>query len=437
MACSSPGETSWPGEIRTRARAAATAEMPARVSTSLHTCRRSAIEKGEDMEQLDRNPCPARASAAEAAHAGPKLDRSAIEAIVRSGKRLLVQGAMGIHASDGLSGRVAAVNGPRLVGVGTISAVLKSEELLRAEIRRARADAPSGFIGLNLMAAINRIDFDNYLRISFEEGISFIVQGAGISRDVVKECRQAGVPFAGIVSSGRLAKMYEKWGAEFLVAEGAEAGGHIGDVDHPLPALLADVLAHSSLPVVAAGGIDAEDLPSYFAMGAAGAQLATRFLACSDGDVHPNFKQMHLRRGEADVTLITSCVKGMNARAVRNAFTEALAAGKAFPPRSKAWFYGKEGFFGRRKACIECLATDVCLCRASDYRKSFCITDALLAAAIKGDVENGLFYTGQSVTRIPEVSAEALPSVQDIFDMLDATLAAAGCELATSRIAST
>jgi NAD(P)H-dependent flavin oxidoreductase YrpB (nitropropane dioxygenase family) len=134
---------------------------------------------------------------------------------------------------------------------------------------------------------------------------------------------------------------------------------------------------------------------------------------------------MHLAKGEADVTLITSCVKGMNARAVRNTFTESLAAGKAFPPRSKAWFYGKEGFFGRRKACIECLATDVCLCRASDYQKSFCITDALLAAAIKGDMENGLFYTGQSVTRIPERSTQALPSVCEIFDMFEATLAAA------------
>ena len=51
------------------------------------------------------------------------------------------------------------------------------------------------------------------------------------------------MPFAGIVSSGRLAAMYEKWGAEFLVAEGAEAGGHIGDIGHPLPALLAEVLA--------------------------------------------------------------------------------------------------------------------------------------------------------------------------------------------------
>ena len=386
---------------------------------------------------MDRANCAARdhglRSMEEVRRSAPKLDRRAIEQILSTGKRLLVQGAMGIHASDGLSGKVAAMNTPHLVGVGTISGVLKSEPLLRSEIRRGRAEAPHGFIGLNLMAAINRSDFDAYLRISFEEGISFIVQGAGISRDVVKRCRDAGVPFAGIVSSGRLAAMYEKWGAEFLVAEGAEAGGHIGDIDHPLPALLVDVLAHTSLPVVAAGGIDAADLRSLFAAGAAGAQLATRFLACSDGDVHANFKWMHLCKGEADVTLIKSCVKGMNARAVRNAFTEALADGKAFPPRSKAWFFGKEGFFGRRKACIECLATDLCLCRASDYQRSFCITDALLAAAIKGDTENGLFYTGQSVTRIPDRSTLSLPSVREIFDMLEATLVGATALEAPAR----
>jgi nitronate monooxygenase len=376
---------------------------------------------------------PSAASRGEVRARAPKLDRQAIQQVVRSGKRLLVQGAMGIHASDGLAGKVAAVESPRLLGVGTISAVLKSEQLMRAEIRRARADAPYGYIGLNLMAAINRIDFDNYLRISFEEGISFIVQGAGISRDVVKQCREAGVPFAGIVSSGRLAKMYEKWGAEFLVAEGAEAGGHIGDIEHALPELLADVLANTSLPVVAAGGIDAEDLPSIFAAGAAGAQLATRFLACAEGDAHPNFKQMHLAKGAQDVTLITSCVKGMNARAVRNTFTEALASGKRFPPRSKAWFYGKDGYFGRKKACIECLATDVCLCRASDYQKSFCITDALLAAAIKGDTENGLFYTGQSITRIPEQSAQTLPTVTEIFDLFEAVLAAAESQAGAVR----
>jgi nitronate monooxygenase len=377
------------------------------------------------MDSLATSPVERAPLANEPRPAAPPLDRRTIEAIVASGKRLLVQGAMGIHASDGLAGKVAAAVSSRLVGVGTISAVVKSEAQLRAEIRRARADAPHGFVGLNLMAAINRDDFETCLRVAFDEGISFVVQGAGISRGVVRSCREAGVPFAGIVSSGRLAAMYEKWGAEFLVAEGAEAGGHIGDIDHPLPALLAEVRAHSSLPVVAAGGIDAEDLPRLFAAGAAGAQLATRFLACRDGDVHPNFKQMHLAKGERDVTLITSCVKGMKARAVRNAFTDALAAGRRFPPRSKAWFYGKDGYFGRRKACIECLAAELCLCRASNYQESFCITDALLAAAVKGDVENGLFYTGQSVTRIRERSAAALPSVQEIFEELGEALASA------------
>jgi nitronate monooxygenase len=365
---------------------------------------------------------------------GPRLDRLAIEQVVRSGKRLLVQGAMGINASDGLAGKVAAISTRRLVGVGTISAVLKNEAMLRAEIRRAHADAAGGFVGLNLMAAINHTDFDTALHVAFEEGVAFVVQGAGISRSVVKACRDARVPFAGIVSSGRLAAMYEKWGAEFLVAEGAEAGGHIGDIGHALPELLADVLAHTTLPVVAAGGIDAKDLPSVFAAGAAGAQLATRFLACSDGDVHPNFKQMHLGKNDLDVTLITSCVKGMNARAVRNAFTDALAAGKPFPPRSKAWFFGKDGYFGRKKACVECLAPEVCLCRASGYKESFCITDALLAGAVKGDVDNGLFYTGQSVTRIPEQSVQALPSVHEIFEMFEETLAAAE-ELAAASVA--
>jgi nitronate monooxygenase len=376
------------------------------------------------MESVETVTAPAVASL-EVLRRAPRLDRRAIEDVVRSGKRLLIQGAMGIHASDGLAGKVATWRGPRLVGVGTISAVVKSEAMLRAEIRRARAEAPSGFVGVNLMAAINRTDFDTCLRIAFEEGVSFVVQGAGISRDVVRACREAGVPFAGIVSSGRLAKMYEKWGAEFLVAEGAEAGGHIGDIGHPLPTLLAEVVASTSLPVVAAGGIAAEDLPGLFAAGAAGAQLATRFLACSDGDVHPNFKRMHLGKRDEDVVLITSTVKGMKARAIRNAFTEALAAGKVFPPRSKAWAYGKDGYFGRRKACVECLAAELCICHATNFKESFCITDALLLAALKGDMENGLFYTGQSVTRVQETDVDNLPTAREILELLESALARA------------
>ena len=354
-----------------------------------------------------------------------RLDRATIQGVLAGGRRLLVQGGMGVHASDGLSGKVAAHRGDRLVGVGTVSAVVKTPEHLRAEIRRARAAADGGFVGVNLMAAINKAEFESCAQIAIEEKVSFIVQGAGISREIIKWCRAGGVPFAGIVSSGRLAAMYEKWGADFLVAEGAEAGGHIGDVGHPLPGLVDEVLAHTSLPVVAAGGVDVSDISRFLAAGAAGVQLASRFLASSDGDAHPNFKAMHLGKTAEDITLITSCVKGMKARAVRNDFTEALAAGKAFPPRSKAWFFGKEGFHGRRKACIECLGEGLCLCRASNFRESFCITDALLAAAIKGDTRNGLFYTGSSITRIPETDAGALPSVDELMASFEAALAAA------------
>jgi nitronate monooxygenase len=353
----------------------------------------------------------------------PPLDRAAIQAVLASGRRLLVQGGMGIHASDGISGKVAAWRGPRLVGVGTVSAVVKTAAHFRAEIRRAKRDSNGGFVGVNLMAAINKPDFEATAKIAIEEKVSFIVQGAGISREIVKWCRAGGVPFAGIVSSGRLAQMYEKWGAEWVVAEGALAGGHIGDIGHALPDLLAEVLGASSLPVVAAGGVTDDAVAGFLARGAAGVQLATRFLAAADGDVHPNFKQMHLGKKAEDVTLITSCVKGMKARAVRNAFTDSLARGEPRPPRSKAWFYGPEGYWGRKKACIECLATELCLCRASDYKQSFCITDALLAAAIKGDTENGLFYTGQSLTGITDRDATRLPTVAEIMAQLEQRVA--------------
>jgi NAD(P)H-dependent flavin oxidoreductase YrpB (nitropropane dioxygenase family) len=378
---------------------------------------------------------PGTISAAATTALVPKLTRAAIGAVVDSGKHLLVQGAMGLHASDGLAGRMAGAKSTRFVTAGTISGVGKTPEMLRRELRRAREEARGGYVGVNLMAAINRDDFEALARTALQEGVSFIVQGAGISREIVRWCKEADTPFVGIVSSGRLAAMYEKWGAEFLVAEGAEAGGHIGDIDLPLPSLVDEVRRHSSLPVVAAGGVDASDVAGFLSQGAVGVQLATRFLACSDGDSHPAFKQMHLGKGPDDVVIITSCVKGMKARAVRNAFTDALAAGRSFPPRSKAWFFGSDGYRGRRKACIECLATDLCKCRTSDFRESFCITDALLRGAILGDRVNGLFYTGQSVTRIRERTVEELRTIQELVTMLEAALAEGerGATLSASR----
>jgi NAD(P)H-dependent flavin oxidoreductase YrpB (nitropropane dioxygenase family) len=371
-------------------------------------------------------PHASAAAQVQATHGAPKLTAAAIRDVLASGRHLLVQGGMGLHASDGLAGKVAAARSTRFVTAGTVSAVGKTPEMLRKELRRCFDEAAGGYVGVNLMAAILKEDFTDLAQVALEEGVSFIVQGAGISRDVVRWCREANTPFAGIVSSGRLAKMYQKWGADFLVAEGAEAGGHIGDIGHALAPLVDEVLAATTLPVIAAGGIDGADVRALLGRGAAGVQLATRFIASTDGDTHRGFKEMHLGKTADDVVVIKSCVKGMDARAVRNAFTEALARGESFPPRSKAWFFGKEGYRGRKKACIECLSAEVCLCRQSNYKESFCITDALLRGAILGDKEKGLFYTGQSVTRLPEKRYEDLGSVQDIVTELERALGPLG-----------
>jgi nitronate monooxygenase len=107
---------------------------------------------------------------------------------------------------------------------------------------------------------------------------------------------------------------------------------------------------------------------------------------------------------------------------VRNEFTEALAAGKTFPPRSKAWYFGPSGYMGRKKACIECLAESLCKCRASNFQESFCISDALLRAVALGDEVLGLYYTGQSLVRLPETKVGELKPVQAIVDDMDAEL---------------
>ncbi len=349
----------------------------------------------------------------------PKLTRETIRELLATGRRLLVQGGMGLHASDGLAGHVASARSELFVPVGTVSAVGKTEHSLVAEIRRMRALAPHGFIGVNLMAALNRDDFETLAKVALAEGVSFLVQGAGISREVIRWCREANTPFAGIVSSGRLAALYERWGADFVVAEGSDAGGHIGDIGHPLGTMVEEVCRMTTLPVIAAGGVVGADLRALFEKGASGVQLATRFLACSDGDAHPDFKRQYLGRTEEDVVVITSCVKGMKARALRTPFTDRLARGEVVPPKTKAWFFARDGYRGRKKACIDCLAKDLCACRDSDFKESFCITDALLNAAVAGDVENGLFYAGLSVTRIPERSMEELVPAHALIARLE------------------
>ena len=328
---------------------------------------------------------------------------------------------MGLHVSDGLAGKVAAAESARFVmrrhGLGGGE---DARDAAARELRRAEADAPGGYVGVNLMAAINHDDFEHLARAAIEEGVSFIVQGAGISREVVRWCREAGMPFAGIVSSGRLAAMYEKWGAEFLVAEGAEAGGHIGDIELPARSLVEDVSATRRCRWWRPAGSTRADVAALLAHGAAGVQLATRFIACSDGDAHPAFKEMHLgkeRRGRRRDHELREGHEG--AGGAERLHGARSPRGACFPPRSKAWFFGEDGYRGRKKACIECLADEPL--QVPRER----LPGELLhhrRAPARGDPRrpvDGLFYTGQSVTQIPERSVRDLKTVQEIVAGLE------------------
>src|SRR5512144_1315704 len=97
------------------------------------------------------------------------LSRSAITDVLQSNRHLLVQGAMGLHASDGLAGKVARARSGRFACVGTVSGVGKTPEMLRRELRRAKLEAPGGYVGVNLMAAIHHDDFEALARVSIAE----------------------------------------------------------------------------------------------------------------------------------------------------------------------------------------------------------------------------------------------------------------------------
>ena len=290
----------------------------------------------------------------------PKLDRTTIAAIVASGKRLLVQGGMGIHASDGLAGKVAAH--PRRAAS---SASAPSRRWSRPPSTCAprssapRPIAPGGFVGVNLMAAINKADFELL-------GPHRPRRGGLLHRPGRRHLAR----HHPLVPRGRHARSPASSppaGSPPCTRSGAPSAW---SPRAPRPAATSATSTTPSPPWSRRSAPPprcrwsrpaASTPPTWGAtspQGAAGVQLATRFIASSDGDAHPTFKQVHLGKKDEDVTIITSCVKGMKARAVRNAFTEALAAGKTFPPRSKAWYFGPYGYMGRKKACIECLAEE-------------------------------------------------------------------------------
>ncbi|MCL6638974.1 MAG: nitronate monooxygenase [Firmicutes bacterium] len=291
----------------------------------------------------------------------------------------IIQGGMALRVSTAPLAAAVANAG----GIGVLAATGLSLEELREEIRAARRLSP-GIIGVNIMFAVRQ--FASLVQTAIEEKIDVIFTGAGFSRDIFKWGREAGVPVVSIVSSAKLASIAEKQGASAVVAEGAEAGGHLG-TDRSIAEILPEIVSAVKLPVIAAGGIiDGKGIARMIKLGASGVQMATRFVLSVECAVADAFKQMYLKASADDVVIIKSPV-GLPGRALRNAFTEKLRTGNQPKPEECS-------------ACLKHCSKDYCIIRALENSRT-------------GLVEEGVVFSGINVFKIKEIL-----SVQKIFEKL-------------------
>ncbi|MBA3925774.1 nitronate monooxygenase [Listeria rustica] len=220
----------------------------------------------------------------------------------------IMQGAMAQIAKAPL---VAAVSNAG--GLGIIASGGMSGEELRAEIQKTKALTDKPF-GVNLMLMMTNIE--ELTAVIIEEGVKVVTTGAGTPKTYMPIWKEAGITVIPVVPSVMIARKMEQLGADAVVAEGTEAGGHVGETT--TMALLPQVVDAVSIPVIGAGGIgDGRGIAAAFALGAQGVQIGTRFLATDECPVHENFKLACLKAKDRD-TVVTGRRNGAPVRSIKN-----------------------------------------------------------------------------------------------------------------------
>jgi NAD(P)H-dependent flavin oxidoreductase YrpB (nitropropane dioxygenase family) len=351
----------------------------------------------------------------------------------------IIQGGMGVGISlHRLAAAVAAESGIGVIAGAMIgirepdvssNPAAANSRALAAELRQARA-LTDGIIGVNIMVALT--DFASMARTAILERADLIFSGAGLPLDLPKILRETceekkeefRTKLVPIVSSARAANVLcRKWlnRAGYLpdafVLEGPKAGGHLGfkpeDLDNPacslenvLPEVLEAVKPFEDqqgrkIPVIAAGGVySGEDIHAFLQMGAAGVQMATRFVATEECDADIRFKQAYVDATQDDVAIIKSPV-GMPGRALKGRFLNALEEGR------------------RNFRCLfHCIST------CTPDKSPYCIAAALLNA-MKGNLDKGFAFSGANVFRINSITTvkDLIASLQREFDSAKASFA--------------
>jgi len=220
----------------------------------------------------------------------------------------IIQGGMAWTATAELSAAVSNAGGIGVIGAGHMPT-----ENLREQIRNAKRLTDKPF-GVNLMLLTPHID--EIVQLVLDEHVPMVTTGAGSPGKYMAALKEAGIKVIPIVPSVPLAKRMEAMGADAVIGEGMEAGGHIGDLTTMvLIPQLADAI---SIPVIAAGGIaDGRGMAAAFALGAEGVQVGTRFMCAEECTIHPDVKAEVLRAKDRD-TVVTGRSTGHPVRVIQN-----------------------------------------------------------------------------------------------------------------------
>lgn len=227
----------------------------------------------------------------------------------------IFQGGMA-HVSDA---RLAAAV-TNAGGLGIISAMSRDGAYVREQIRLARS-LTDGPIGVNVMLMSPYVG--EVAAVIAEERAEVVTTGAGDPSAYVNLWKTAGCRVIPVVPSAALAKRMERAGADAVIAEGGESGGHIGELaTMPLVPQVADAV---SIPVLAAGGIgDGRGVAAAFMLGASGVQLGTRFLAAEECGIHPHYKELVLKASDTS-TIVTGRRLGHPVRSLKTPYSRNYA----------------------------------------------------------------------------------------------------------------
>ena len=230
----------------------------------------------------------------------------------------IFQGGMAWIAESTLAAAVSNAG-----GLGIIAGGSAPIDYLREQIRRCKELTDKPF-GVNIM--LMSPNAEELAKLVIEEKVPVVTTGAGNPGKYMAAWKEAGVKVIPVVPSVALAVRMERAGADAVIAEGTESGGHIGE--NTTMCLVPQVVDAVEIPVIAAGGIaDGRGVAASFMLGAQGVQVGTRFLAAQECQIHPTYKELVVKAKDTD-SIVTGRYTGHPCRNVRTKFTKKLASGE-------------------------------------------------------------------------------------------------------------